>query len=214
MKYTYWDDFYLSLANKPAPTYPSQFAAFTLSELQRRDQLIIELGCGNGRDALFFAQHGQNVIGVDSSSAAIEICQQRNRYKDLASFVCADFSSDELMSKIALPTPCTSILLYARFFLHAITSEQEEIFFAFANTIQSTRVTIAVEFRTHIDATLSKTTDNHFRRFINPTDFIQRSVHHNFNVNYFVEGFGYAKHKSDDAHVARLILTSNKSSEP
>lgn len=36
-------------------------------------QPVIELGVGNGRDALFFADNGIVVMGTDLSSSAIEV---------------------------------------------------------------------------------------------------------------------------------------------
>jgi 2-polyprenyl-3-methyl-5-hydroxy-6-metoxy-1,4-benzoquinol methylase len=37
----------------------------------------IDLGCGTGANAIFLAQHGFEVTGVDSAQAAIEKARQR-----------------------------------------------------------------------------------------------------------------------------------------
>ena len=65
---------------------------------------------------------------------------------------------------------------------------------------------LALEFRTSRDEFLSKVTESHYRRFINPLAVVAKGNHLGFSCEYFVEGFGYAKYKSDDAHVARIIF--------
>lgn len=37
---------------------------------------ILEIGCGNGRDSLFLAQNGLNVVGIDLSRKAVELAQK------------------------------------------------------------------------------------------------------------------------------------------
>lgn len=39
----------------------------------QRYQPVIELGVGNGRDALFFNHYGVNLVGVDLSTTATEV---------------------------------------------------------------------------------------------------------------------------------------------
>jgi len=41
----------------------------------QRYQPVIELGVGNGRDALFFHHFDVNIVGVDLSTSAIEVNQ-------------------------------------------------------------------------------------------------------------------------------------------
>lgn len=41
---------------------------------------------------------------------------------------------------------------------------------------------------------------------MNPTTFQARTLARGFDVEYAVEGFGFAKYKEDDAYVARAIF--------
>lgn len=52
-----------------AATYASEFADF----LRQRNfsGLLVDIGCGNGRDTNLFYQHGINVIGIDHSEKEI-----------------------------------------------------------------------------------------------------------------------------------------------
>lgn len=65
---------------------------------------------------------------------------------------------------------------------------------------------MAAEFRTIRDAQQAKVTAEHYRRFVNPLVFMANANTAGFATDYFVEGFGYAKYKDDDAHVARCLM--------
>lgn len=53
MRSGHWDDFYNNASEGMVMGLPSQFSAFVASELPA-DALIIDMGCGNGRDSVFF----------------------------------------------------------------------------------------------------------------------------------------------------------------
>ena len=64
----YWNTFY----SKFDLQHPSQFCVTTAIEAADRSQPIIEFGCGNGRDSMYFATHGFKVYGCDLSKEGIE----------------------------------------------------------------------------------------------------------------------------------------------
>jgi ubiquinone/menaquinone biosynthesis C-methylase UbiE len=52
---------------------PSKFALMCYEEfVKHKVQKVLELGCGQGRDSLFFASKGLEVYAIDSSKVAIE----------------------------------------------------------------------------------------------------------------------------------------------
>ena len=52
---------------------PSKFALICFEKfVKHKVQKILELGCGQGRDSLFFASKGLEVYAIDSSKVAIE----------------------------------------------------------------------------------------------------------------------------------------------
>ena len=59
----YWNLYY---ENKLCPTEPSPFARY-VSTLVEPGRTLAELGCGNGRDALYFASLGLDVVAMDLS---------------------------------------------------------------------------------------------------------------------------------------------------
>jgi SAM-dependent methyltransferase len=204
----YWNEFYSSKATAQLDL-PSQFAVFVLNEIDR-NSLIIDVGCGTGRDSLFFASRGARVIGVDASHSAVELCRSKSTSLGFSNteFICSDITDSGLRQRLNVPKGAP-VCLYARFFLHAIPEEGEDAFFRLAAEI-SPEVQVAIEFRTDRDAHQAKTTDHHFRRFILPVSTVARGAVHGFSPIYFVEGFGFAKHKHDDAHVARVIFAKTR----
>lgn len=203
-KGNYWQEFYSSQQTRQLPV-PSQFAVFVAGELMQPHR-IIDLGCGGGRDSMFFASRGHVVSGVDGSDAAIQNCRALASEKGLAGleFSCAQIGDTDLPARLrraeGLP-----VLVYARFFLHAITDEEEAHFFELSRRLTEGGGMMAVEFRTMRDMAQQKVTGAHYRRFIDPVMFNARALGAGFAPRYFVEGFGFAKYKDDDAHVARFI---------
>lgn len=208
----YWNDYYKNAAAIGA--IPSQFAAFAACEFLR-DSPIIDIGCGNGRDAIFFSSIGYKVIGIDSSSSAVDLCGSAAKKLEIdASFKVFDISEDKiainkLVDKLIADAP-TNINIYSRFFIHAIDDEAENNFFYLVNRLKSyANLKVFLEFRTVRDKSLPKETSTHYRRFVQPEKIIAKIIQSNMYLIYHIEGFGYAKYKSDDAYVARMIFTSD-----
>jgi tellurite methyltransferase len=208
----YWNSFYEA---KELINIPSQFSVFVANECKDIGS-VIDLGCGNGRDSFFFASLKLNTIGIDSSSSAITFCNEKLKLTTNlknANFFCENISDLDLFNKIEKILSNLNIsmpiLIYSRFFLHAINEEQEDLFIHFCSLIlKKYGGKVALEFRTKRDELQTKVTNIHFRRFIDPIKFFSKIQNVGFKVEYFCEGFGYAKYKEDDAHVARFILTT------
>lgn len=68
MKNNHWNKYY-NLHDKPFEK--SDFAVFSLDYIEK-GQRLIDIGCGNGRDSVFFKEHGLTTLGIDYSSVAIQ----------------------------------------------------------------------------------------------------------------------------------------------
>jgi SAM-dependent methyltransferase len=199
----YWEHYY---AERVTPTrrLPSQFATFVAGELDRPHR-IIEIGCGDGRDALFFASYGHDVIGVDASHSAIEACRlAANVLGEEAEFVVARIDEPDLAARVKGERGPR--VVYARFFLHAITETEEDCLLDVSAALTDPGDLLAVEYRTTRDSSGVKVTAQHYRRFVLPASFEAKALGHGFDVIYNVEGFGFAKYRQDDAYVARTIF--------
>jgi SAM-dependent methyltransferase len=76
---SWWDDFYSDRA-KPCPffvSYPDESLVQWVDEGLIHPGRAIDIGCGNGRNAIFLARHGFSVTGIDYSETAIEWARER-----------------------------------------------------------------------------------------------------------------------------------------
>jgi SAM-dependent methyltransferase len=202
-KEQYWNGFYKQTDR--SLLIPSQFATFVASEFVDIVDTIVDLGCGNGRDAFFLSELGFKVIGVDASKEAIEYCSKRSGQNSF--FLCSDILDINLLQNLRdFLINTNRLLVYSRFFLHAISEDEELSFWNLVRDLCGLNDFLAVEFRTDRDASLNKVTGKHFRRFIKPPALLERANKFGFVCEYLVEGFGFAKYKTDDAHVARFLL--------
>jgi len=203
----YWDLFYEKQKHQSPP---SQFAAFVASEFKSHP-LFIDIGCGNGRDTLFFSYLGHNVIGIDKSSCAIDFCNAQiiSENQKLSTFLNADVSELDINDSLFTEVKSRKKLIYSRFFLHAIQEQKEDELFEFIVKIcKHPEDVIALEFRTEEDAHNPKLAQAHFRRFIS-TKRLQEKLESKFKlrINYQVQGYGLAVYGAEDAHVCRMILS-------
>lgn len=208
-KSSYWNSYYKKSEKYPAHT-PSQFAVFIAGELQK-NSFIVDIGCGDGRDSLYFSYLGYPVLGIDASQSAIELCKDKASMHNLSlRFECISVQEKNLFDTISSAiTPDQQVVFYARFFLHAITENEEVELFNTLQKISSKKSVICIEFRTFRDALLEKETPDHYRRYLDPLSILNTLISMGFKGDYFVEGFGFAKYKADDAYVARIIASKN-----
>ena len=199
----YWDTYYAERSSTRRPL-PSQFATFVAGELEGPHR-VIELGCGNGRDSIFFAGNGHDVTGVDGSQAAVEACSAlAAALGEPATFLHSAIDDPALAERLAGSEG--PHVVYARFFVHAITDEEEKTFLDLCAALTSPGDVLAVEYRTVRDQVGAKETGAHYRRFVLPATFQARALERGFEVTYAVEGFGFAKWRHDDAYVARTLF--------
>lgn len=208
----YWEQYYLEHSHdKPQP--PSQFAAFVIQEIQPL-ALAIDVGCGSGRDTFFFARHGVRAMGIDGSHVVIDACSASAARQGIPnlSFECVAVESNELKQILdrSLGGLEGTAVAYARFFLHAITEEEQQHLLDTVGGALRQGDVFAAEFRTTRDAPLSKVTAQHYRRYVDPSLLVTEMAERGFITTYMVEGFGYAKYKSDDAYVARLLFRKDR----
>ena len=90
-----WDRRWSSESGRRGWTIPAPTVAHIVPLLRERAmQDVIDIGCGIGRHALFFAQHGFNCIGIDASPSGLAYARTVAKEKRLqVRFVEAQFTS-------------------------------------------------------------------------------------------------------------------------
>lgn len=204
----YWSRFYRGFRRTAVP---SSFAASVAAELAG-PCWIVDVGCGDGRDSFFFAAQGHRVLGLDAASEIIDSNREfaGQAHGTRIAFRQADASEPgvlaaALQSFVPAETSGRQVVVYGRFFFHAISEGEESgVLEALAQLPVGARCYF--EFRTTQDAGLAKWHPEHYRRFIDVAAFIANAGEAGLDCLYSVEGQGMAKYGEEDPFVARVHL--------
>lgn len=203
MDYQYWNNYY----NKDeAPKEPSQFAKDILSYLEENKKLI-ELGCGNGRDAVYFSQNGVHVVAIDQSELSIYNLQ-KNKSNNRIKFIADDFIKTDMLKE------SEHDYVYSRFTMHSITEEEEDVVLNRVYSTLKKEGMLLIEVRSVKDdiyglgREVAKNTyiyNEHCRRFIVIEELIDKLESIGFEIIFANEGKDYAKYKDENPIVIRII---------
>ena len=199
----YWNQFY----NKEGKNIqnPSDFAQFVLPYLKSGKRLM-DIGCGNGRDSIYFAKNQILVTGVDASETAIE--QLQKEQIENGHFVCDDFVTCKALYQMQYD------YFYSRWTIHAISKRQEDELLQ--NITESLREDglLLVEVRSINDELYGKGSlveknafiyNSHYRRFIERTEFRKKLENLGFEIVFEEEKKGFSKTKESDPTLIRII---------
>jgi bifunctional enzyme CysN/CysC len=198
----YWNQYY---KNDVCSRLPSPFAQYVATLVEPGRQLL-ELGCGNGRDAVYLAGQGLRVTALDISPVAIE--QLQAQAVPGAKFICADFVNSDIH------TPGAYDYAYSRFTLHSINQNQEQLLLQRVFTGLRPGGKLFVEVRSVHDPLFGKGRqvehnawfyDNHYRRFIVLAELVAELERNGFLVEYAEEQRGFAPYGNDDPPVIRVV---------
>jgi len=208
----YWDTYYQQHGNDQGISKCSSFAQFCLDNFFVGKNLnIVELGSGNGRDAIFLAHHYHNVIAIDQSTNAIDIEKQilnvevgKYLQPKALDFVHEDYTHYEKIN-----------VFYSRFTIHSITIEDELLLLPKVYKALNKNGLFCIEVRTTKDPLCGVgkacgesmfITDGHKRRFIDSKEFRERVSILGFKELYFIEKDDLSIYKDDNPVLMRIIL--------
>lgn len=196
----YWNSYYTN----DGVNYPSSFA-IQIASISRKNDLLFEFGCGNGRDSVFLANFFNTVISIDGSEKAIENnikFQKSNNIKFFKTDIKDILSID--VNKNLQKT------FYSRFFQHSINEQEEALQLEFINDNSIINDMCAFEFRNSDDENENKIYGNHYRRFINHTLFVSKLLDIGFEIVYSISGRGISPFKTEDPILSRIIAKKIK----
>ncbi|WP_202617535.1 MULTISPECIES: class I SAM-dependent methyltransferase [unclassified Ensifer] len=201
----YWEEYYKHASPKTAP---SLFAKFVINTYPERT-CILDIGCGDGRDSIFFATEGKTVVGIDASESAIRVCKSRAaQMNGSCTFDEAVVSKDYFNTlDLGLDFRVSQSVIYSRFFLHAVVEEVEDCFLDSAMNFLDRGALLCIEFRTLADAELRKVEKEHFRRFISPTILMNKCLMRGMNSLHLRVGRGLAPYGDEDPMIARMVFS-------
>lgn len=207
----YWDKYY---QNRKAPITPSSFALFCSENYLNSHCHVLEFGCGNGRDAFYFAKF-HRVTAIDASGVVVESNTTRAKQEAILSI---DFLHGEFGGEITgLPNEVDAV--YARFVIHAMPENIETLALEQSWKLLKEDGKLLLEFRTTQDPLMKKgesisekeRVTDHYRRFIDFTNLCEKLESIGFTIDFSVEKQGLAKHGDDDPVVGRVVAVKKTS---
>jgi len=207
----YWDSYYQKHGQDKGISKCSSFAKFCLDGFfTERGLNIVELGSGNGRDAIYFAHHKLNTIAIDQSIAAINIEKESLR-DEVAQYLqpkSLDFINEDYSKYKSID------VFYSRFTIHAITKSDEEKLMPNIYSALNANGLFCIEVRTTKDSLFGVGEDcgnntfitDHKRRFIDSQVFLNQALELGFKLLYFVETDDLSVYKNDNPVLMRIIL--------
>lgn len=198
----YWNNYY---SQNPNINEPSLFARAIEKKLSK-GKTILELGCGNGRDSIYFSQLGFNVTAIDASDGVIKKLKQENS-EDNICFICDDFVSSAAIFSGQYD------YVYARFSLHAINEEQETEVLHNVYKVLKQGGMFFIEVRSINDELCGKGKkvgdnayifDGHFRRFVEMEKLVKKMRQAGFVIFSALESRGFAPLGESDPPVIRI----------
>ena len=207
----YWNSYYAKKLTEVQS--PSDFARTVISYLEPGKSLI-DLGCGNGRDSIYFLNHHLNVTGIDVSEEAIS---QLNQLKlENGNFVCDDFVSSKALYQVQYD------YIYSRWTMHAISEQQEDELLGNARDALKEGGLFLIEARSVQDSLYGKGTcvgkhafiyNSHFRRFMEKEVFARKLENHGFRVISVEEGENFSKTETSNPVLVRIVASRETKGE-
>lgn len=176
-----------------APKEPTDFCRFIMG-LNIPADSVIDVGCGNGRDAKLLSER-YITIGIDKNFEASQ-SSIRDYIKVPASNLMTAIIADDFVN--FLPLIRNAGIIYSRFFLHSISNHD------IITLLRNTKRYFCAEFR--IKGDKPKLYQDHERNFIDPADLMRLAIDCGFEIIYYYQGNGLAKYKDEDPLVGRIVL--------
>lgn len=197
----YWNEVY---KNKKILDSPSRFAE-EVAKSMKQGSTVVDLGCGSGRDSVFFSEQNYNVVAIDLSPEAIRMVKKKAPEIEAIEGDFVEFLanySDEFD------------YLYSRFSLHAISETQERQFIRNAYSALKGGGKFFIEARSIEDERFGKGEkvekntfryEGHVRRFINIKELEERLRSEGFVIEEIEQSRGFAPFGDDDPIVIRVM---------
>lgn len=228
MDKNYWKNFY---AKHKVGEKPSLFAKFVWENYlatRKNSTNLIELGCGNGRDALYFAKQGIQTTAIDQVQEEVSYlathCATTKNGVVNPRFIAGDFTNLNEIFRNVTPhssnTQNRGIIfdcIYSRFTLHSITHTQQESLLSQIPNFIAPNGILAIEARGKKNSLYKQGEpveneanafihDNHYRRFVdfdNLCEIVESQL--NLEIHFAKEDRGFAPFNGEDDYFFRIV---------
>ena len=195
----FWEGFY---SNHEGVNEPSNFAQYIIEKYNPVGS-VLELGCGNGRDSVFFAKNKLQVTGIDQCNSAISTL--KNMQIPNAIFHVGDFTNLPLNEKYKN--------VYSRFTLHSVNEADASRTMQWVYNVLENDGLFMIEVRSVNDElygvgeSVGKDAwvTDHYRRFLRLDEITEELKGLGFKIDLQVEGRGYAPYQGSDPLIIRVV---------
>lgn len=201
-----WSKFYAK-RSAALPTSATPFAAWVRERTEA--PRLVDVGCGNGRDAVYFAQGGTDVLALDAVPSALAMT------RDLAHRRGVRLTTRRLNLHSRRQTLASGAVdarsglatdVYARFLLHCLSPESMEHFWRYARMVAGRGQRCFVEFRTPRDRGRHKHFAARRHRFVPPATVVAAAQSAGARVVEQLSGTGLAPFHDEDPYVSRMVV--------
>lgn len=195
-----WEEFY---SGDKQVFFPSEFAKSVLPEFEKGCNLL-DVGCGNGRDSVFFADNGMNVTAIDLSREAIFRLKKKSTNVNA---VCDNVITSSIFKNQEFD------IIYSRFFIHALTEDEESSLLRSCYSAMTVGGRLVIETRCTEDdlfgvgdriSDAEWSVDGHYRRFVIPEKIVEKLKNIGFKDVYSICSRGFAPFENMDPVVLRI----------
>lgn len=203
----YWSNYY---AENQMPTEPSTFAKFILPKLEEGKHLI-ELGCGNGRDSIYFSKNNIKVHAIDQVKTEVDFLNENFSSENII-FIADDFTNlantdNDLIKNTSYD------YIYSRFTFHSINEKKEENTLNWIGNNLNENGFLFLEARSIKDPMFKKGNSlsnnenftTHYRRYMELEKIIKKIESKNLEIIFNIEDKDLAPYKDDNPVIIRII---------
>lgn len=194
-------------------TIPSSCSTFASSVMDAlpQDAVIVELGCGNGRDSCHFAKSDKvkHVLAFDLADTAVKNFREET-HKEKVHFFVQDFSC----IPSSLVNGFVVNVVYSRFTLHSVTKNAASASLKWAYDHLSVGGLLLIEVRsvqdpmfgvgTKVDGERDAWQSSHFRRFVRIEELSTELVQLGFQLEYVLQSNNLSIFKDDNPVLIRI----------
>jgi len=198
MDKAYWDNYY-EVNSEPFSNSP--FSNFVINQIEENKSLL-DIGCGNGRDSIFFAKNKINTLGIDQSDVAVNnLKKYENRYLNFENTKISKLKDTEFDYG------------YCRFLLHSIDKKSEKYLMNFLN--KNIKNSIFLETRVlNNRKEIDSSNMNHYRRIESENYYVNLFKDFSFKLIYKKTSYNFSKYRNaynvkdikDNPLILRLVL--------
>jgi len=210
----YWNAFY---KDSHPPSNPTSFAEYCLPFIKYKSTLL-ELGCGNGRDSIYFAKNNISVYASDISSYAINNIKNYVNINNInnMTFINEDFTNFNTNQYTE-----NFQAIYSRFTIHTILQDKISKVFKWSYNALSDGGLIMIETRSTKDPLFASGKgkliehntilyeEGHIRHFVERDELVNSLLSEGFDLVEDTESNNLSIYEGDNPVLLRVIARKN-----